>query len=183
MAGKKPAKNASGNVAQKVWSFAQPEVEALGLILWDVVFEKVGTLYELILYIDRNDGSVSVEDCEKVSRVVDPLLDRYDPIEVPYTFSVSSSGQPRTLRLPAHFAAFMGSPVEVKLYPGQEGPRVWQGVLAAYEDGAVTIVTAEEEEKRWESAQIAQVKTIYIEEEVLRPDEEDDEEPLDGSVE
>lgn len=182
MAGKKPAKNPSGNVAQKVWEFAQPEVENFGLVLWDVIFEKVGTLYELTLYIDRADGPVSVDDCEKVSRAVDPLLDRYDPIDVPYTFSVSSSGQPRVLRLPAHFAAFMGSPVEVKLYPGQEEQRVWQGVLAAYEDGAVTIMTVDEVEKRWESAQIAQVKTIYIEEDVLLSDEEDDEEPLDASV-
>ena len=82
VAGKKPVKNTSGNVAQKVWAFAQPEVENFGLVLWDVIFEKVGTLYELTLFIDRPEGVVSVEDCEKVSRAVDPLLDRYDPIDV-----------------------------------------------------------------------------------------------------
>ncbi|NMA09290.1 MAG: ribosome maturation factor RimP [Clostridiales bacterium] len=132
----------SKNVEKTVRGFAQKEVERLGLRLWDVVYEKHGGYSELILYIDHTDGTpVSIDECEAVSRAVDPLMDRYDPIEETYTFSVSSSGDERTLRTPEHFAAFMGKPAEVKLYKPENGVKVFTGVLMDYNGADVTLET------------------------------------------
>ena len=75
MATGKPIKNIAGRIRE----FAEPVVRELGYELWDVAFEKVGSLYELTVYIDAEKG-IGIEDCEKVSRALDPLLDRYDPI-------------------------------------------------------------------------------------------------------
>lgn len=121
------------NIAERVRAFAQPQVEALGFELWDITFEKVGTLYQLVIYIDSPDG-IKIEDCEAVSRAVDSLLDRYDPIEQSYTFSVSSAGLERALTKPAHFERFLGSVVAVSLYRAFEGAKHLEGKLLSRSD-------------------------------------------------
>ncbi|MBS7314854.1 MAG: ribosome maturation factor RimP [Clostridiaceae bacterium] len=146
------------NIAGRIRSFAEPVVRELGYELWDVVFEKVGSLYELTVYIDSDDG-IGIEDCEKVSRALDPLLDRYDPISQAYTFYVSSAGLERTLSLPEHFEKFMGHQVEVKLFRAVDGAKQHTGVLCAYENGRVTIENSEE--KTFEPADISSVRLVY----------------------
>ncbi|MDD6274104.1 MAG: ribosome maturation factor RimP [Clostridiaceae bacterium] len=146
------------NIAGRIRSFAEPVVRELGYELWDVVFEKVGSLYELTVYIDSDDG-IGIEDCEKVSRALDPLLDRYDPISQAYTFYVSSAGLERTLSLPEHFEKFMGHQVEVKLFRAVDGAKQHTGVLCAYENGRVTIENGEE--KTFEPADISSVRLVY----------------------
>ena len=92
----------------------------------------------LRLYIDKAEG-ISIEDCELISRAVDPLLDEADPIPESYTFEVSSAGAERTLKRPSDFERFIGSQVEVKLYNMKDGRKEYVGILAAYADGDVTV--------------------------------------------
>ncbi|MBP3519813.1 MAG: ribosome maturation factor RimP, partial [Oscillospiraceae bacterium] len=88
------------------------------------------------------------------------LLDEADPIEGSYTFEVSSAGADRTLRKPEHFAACLGSEVEVKLYRAQEGRKELVGVLCAYEDGRLTLQTPAGE-RVLEKQDVAQVR-LYV---------------------
>ncbi|MBQ9853079.1 MAG: ribosome maturation factor RimP [Ruminiclostridium sp.] len=117
---------------------ARPVVEACGCTLWDVEYIKEAGSWYLRLYIDKEDG-VSINDCEAVSRGVDPLLDEADPIQDPYTFEVSSAGADRPLKKPEHFEAFMGAEVDVKFYKAVNGQKNCTGILAGYEDGSVTL--------------------------------------------
>ena len=78
-------------VTQLVESFAKPVVEELGCSLWDVEYVREGSERFLRLYIDK-DGGVDIEDCEKIHRAVDPLLDEHDPIAESYHFEVCSAG-------------------------------------------------------------------------------------------
>ena len=154
----------SKNVEETVRRFARPAVEALGYRLWDVEYESRGGYSELTLYIDRPGGGASgTDDCEKVSHAVDPLMDRYDPIEEAYTFSVSSCGSVRTLRRAEQFAACIGQPVEVRLYKAENGVNSVTGTLAAYEDGAVTLRTPAGE-RTFAPGEAASVKTIEMNE-------------------
>lgn len=117
---------------------ARPVVEACGCTLWDVEYIKEAGSWYLRLYIDKEDG-VSIDDCEAVSRGVDPLLDEADPIQDPYTFEVSSAGADRPLKKPEHFDAFMGAEVDVKFYKAVNGQKNCTGILAGYDDGNVTL--------------------------------------------
>jgi ribosome maturation factor RimP len=70
-------------------------------------------------------------------------LDEHDPIQGSYILEVSSAGADRVLKKPAHFEAFLGSTVDVKLYRAREGKKEFTGTLAAYaDDGGVTIAAA-----------------------------------------
>ena len=117
---------------------ARPVVEACGCTQWDVEYIKEAGSWYLRLYIDK-EGGISIDDCEAVSRGVDPLLDEADPIQDPYTFEVSSAGADRPLKKPEHFEAFMGAEVDVKFYKAVNGQKNCTGILAGYEDGNVTL--------------------------------------------
>ncbi len=125
-------------ITEKVWQFAEPLVQAQGCSLWDVEYVREGGEWFLRLYIDK-DGGVDIDDCEAVSRAVDPVLDEKDPIPESYRFEVCSAGLERVLKRPSDFERFLGEPVLVKLYRPKNGQKEFPGVLKGYADGAVTI--------------------------------------------
>ena len=143
-------------VADLVTQFAQPIVEANGCSLWDVEYVREGSERFLRLYIDK-DGGVDIEDCEKVHRAVDPILDEKDPIAESYHFEVCSAGLERALKRPGDFARFMGSPILVKLYRPRNGLKEIPGILRGYEKGRVT-VEAGKETLTFEKSEVALVR-------------------------
>ena len=130
-------------ITDLVTDLARPVVEANGCSLWDVEYIKEAGSWYLRLYIDK-EGGVSIDDCEAVSRGVDPLLDKADPIQDAYTFEVSSAGADRPLKKPEHFAAFLGAEVDVKFYQAVNGQKSCTGILAGYQDGDVTLTLGDE---------------------------------------
>ena len=130
-------------ITDKVTQFAQPIVEEHGCSLWDVEYVREGSEYFLRLYIDK-EGGVDIADCEAISRAVDPVLDREDPIPESYHFEVCSAGLERALKRPADFERFMGSAVMVKLYRPRNGLKEIPGVLRGYEDGRITVEAGKE---------------------------------------
>ena len=125
-------------ITEQVWQFAEPLVQAQGCSLWDVEYVREGGEWFLRLYIDK-DGGVDIDDCEAVSRAVDPVLDEKDPIPESYRFEVCSAGLERVLKRPSDFERFLGEPVLVKLYRPKNGQKEFPGVLKGYAGGAVTI--------------------------------------------
>lgn len=124
-------------VTDQVSAFAAPVVASLGCSLWDVEYVREGSEYFLRLYIDK-EGGVSINDCEAVSRAMDPVLDEKDPIAGSYHFEVCSAGLERALRRPSDFEKFMGSNIMLKLYRPVNGLKEIPAVLVGYEDGKIT---------------------------------------------
>ncbi|MBQ7801017.1 MAG: ribosome maturation factor RimP [Oscillospiraceae bacterium] len=143
-------------VTEIVAKIAEPVVKANGCELWDVEYVREGDQRFLRLYLDK-EGGVDINDCEAVSRAVDPLLDEADPIAESYHFEVCSAGLERALKRPSDFERFMGSPVTVKLYRPYNGMKEIPAVLRGYEDGRVT-VEAGKETITFEKSQVALVR-------------------------
>ncbi len=143
-------------ITDQVWSFAQPLVEAAGCSLWDVEYVREGGEWFLRLYIDK-DGGVDIDDCEAVSRAVDPVLDEKDPIPESYRFEVCSAGLERPLKRPSDFERFMGEPVLVKLYRPRNGQKEFAGMLAGYRDGDV-VLNVRGAEHTFEKSEVALVR-------------------------
>ena len=144
------------SIGEVVESLARPVVEAHGLTLWDVEYVKEGGQWYLRLYLDREDG-VTIEDCEAVSRAMDPILDREDPIPDSYVFEVASAGAERTLKRPSDFEAYKGHLVEVRTFKPINGAKQFLGNLIGEENGAVTI-EIDGEELRFEKKDVALVR-------------------------
>lgn len=145
------------NTVSLVWDIAEPIAEELGLILWDVAFEKEGANYYLRIYIDKEDG-VGIEDCVNMSHALDGPLDEADPIDRQYNLQVSSPGIERKLTRDFHFDYAMGEKVILRLIRPCDGRREFNGILSGYENGAVTILLEDEIEMTAEKKEIAFVK-------------------------
>ena len=143
-------------VTELVASFAKPVVEEKGCQLWDVEYVREGSDYFLRVYIDK-DGGVDINDCEAVSRALDPILDEKDPISGSYHFEVCSAGLERALKRPEDFQRFMGSPITVKLYRPYNGLKEIPCTLTGYEDGKVTVLSGKET-ITFEKSQVALVR-------------------------
>ena len=130
-------------ITDQVSAFAQPIVEAHGCSLWDVEYVREGSERFLRLYIEK-EGGVDINDCEKVHRAVDPILDEKDPIPESYHFEVCSAGLERALKRPSDFAQFMGSPILIKLYRPRNGLKEFPAILRGYEDGRITAEAGKE---------------------------------------
>lgn len=139
-------------VTEKVEALARPIIEDEGCELWSVEYVREAGSWYLRVFIDK-DGGVGIDDCERISRRLDPILDEADPIPDSYVFEVGSAGAERELKRPSDFEKFMGSEVEVKLYQPYEGKKSLVGKLEAYENGDITISSVQ-----LKKSQIAQVK-------------------------
>lgn len=143
-------------VTELVASFAEPIVKQHGCELWDVEYVREGSEYFLRLYLDK-EGGVDINDCEAVSRAVDPILDEKDPIPGSYHFEVCSAGLERALKRPSDFERFLGSAVTVKLYRPRNGLKEIPCVLKAYDNGRIT-VEAGKETITFEKSEVALVR-------------------------
>lgn len=129
-----PDRKKKGGVAERVWEMALPLAESLGLSLWDVQFVKEGADWCLRILIDR-EGGVSIDDCVDMTHLIDPILDREDPIPQEYLLEVSSPGLERKLTRPEHFQAYLGRPIRAKLIrPLENGVRLLEGELVRAEE-------------------------------------------------
>ena len=143
-------------ITDLVSNLAGPICRDQGCELWDVEYVREAGTWYLRVFIDK-EGGVGIDDCERISRRLDPVLDETDPIPDSYVFEVGSAGAERELKRPSDFAQFMGSEVEVKLYQPLDGRKSYVGLLKSYEEGAVTI-TEGKNERRFSAGQIAQVR-------------------------
>ena len=117
--------------------------------------------YHLEITIDSDNG-IGIDDCEKVHRAIDPILDECDPIEGFYYLEVSSPGIERDLRTDEHILACIGMRVEAKLFAAKDGRKSFIGELISYADSLVTIREGDVsvELKREE---ISKLNTVYTE--------------------
>ncbi|MEO0974463.1 MAG: ribosome maturation factor RimP [Pseudomonadota bacterium] len=116
----------------------EPGVESLGFELLDVEYTQVGARNTLRIYIDRADG-ITVDDCGVVSRHVSATLDVEDPINEPYDLEVSSPGEKRPLRTPAHFLKAVGERARVEMGVGLAGRRRFTGIIEGVENDMVNL--------------------------------------------
>ena len=143
-------------ITDKVTELARPVVEEAGCTLWDVEYVREAGSWYLRIYIDK-EGGVGIDDCEQISRRLDPLLDEADPIPDSYVFEVGSAGAERELKRPRDFEQFMGHEAELRTYQPVDGSKSFIGRLTGYDDGAVTLSMGEKE-LRFEKNQIALVR-------------------------
>lgn len=138
-------KKTNKNVVSVVSEALTPVINELGYEVWDIEYVKEGADYYLRFTIDSDEG-IDIDDCEKVHRTIDPLLDELDPIEDAYHLEVSSPGLERDIRYDWHYEVLIGEKVELRLFapiPEYPGTKVFVGILKSYTDGVITVESAD----------------------------------------
>ncbi|MGO1072937.1 ribosome maturation factor RimP [Lysobacter sp. CA199] len=138
--------------ATQIAALLAPTVESLGVELLGIEYLPAAGNATLRIYIDvpaaeydaapegEQPRSVSIEDCEAVSREVSAQLDVEDPIASNYTLEVSSPGIDRPLFTLEHYVRFTGETVKVTLKLPHEGRRRLQGEILGVEGQQVVFL-------------------------------------------
>ena len=121
-------------VEDTIWAMAMPLAEANGLEVIEVEFVKEGSEWYLRLYLDKENGAVELDDCEKISRLLSDELDKVDPISQSYRLEVSSPGIERPLKRDKDFLRFQGEKVRIKLFSPIDGQKEFVGILGEVDE-------------------------------------------------
>ena len=124
---------------QQLTDLLEPGVVSLGLVLWAIEIIGRASRLTLRLVIDHPDRSVTVDDCESISRQASRMLDVEDPLSERYTLEVSSPGVERALHRLEHFEQFVGHNAKVKLKVPFEGSKNYSGIIAGVKNQAVLL--------------------------------------------
>jgi len=127
-------------IAQIVRALVEAEITGLGYEIWDVEYYNDGVEWVLDITIDRPGTGISLDDCEKVTRAVTPIIDEADPIEPSYSLAVSSPGLGRDLKTDAHYSRYIGREVTIKLFAKNEvtGQKSFNAILKEYSADSFT---------------------------------------------
>jgi len=130
-------------LASKVKSICEekvvPIIEQLGYEVVEVEYVKKSDGMNLTFYIDKEEGII-IDDCEKVSKAIDDLLEELDPTEgVGYILNVSSPGIDRPLKTQRDFERNLNKEISITLFSKLNGQKKFDGVLVGYTDESVTI--------------------------------------------
>ncbi len=147
------------SIEERVENLISKQIEDLGYELYDVQYAKEAKDYFLRVFIDKEDG-IDLEDCEKVSNEINPLLDEADYIKEMYFLEVSSPGVERVLRKEKHFKNAQGKQVEIKLFKPIEKQKEYIGILKYWDENMVYL-QIEENEIQIERKNISLMKLKY----------------------
>ncbi|MFQ3345472.1 MAG: ribosome maturation factor RimP [Porticoccaceae bacterium] len=129
----------------KIKELLQPVIEALGCQLWGIDLQSGAKTKLLRVFIDREDGLIGIEDCEKVSRQSSSILDVEDVINGEYILEVSSPGMDRPLYEIGHYQKYIGEDISLKLRFPYEGRRNFKGRLTAIDGDEIIMVATDHE--------------------------------------
>ena len=131
------------SVSNRIEEDFRPVIEELGYELVYVEYVKEGQDWFLRFFIDRPEG-IFIEDCEKVSRHVEVLLDEKEFVKAQYILEVSSLGLERPLRNEQDFLNNIGEIIEVSLFKPLDKKKKYRGVLSSYGEQLVLLADGRE---------------------------------------
>ena len=137
-----------------------PILDRMNFELVDVEYVKEGGTWYLRAYIDK-EGGITVNDCEAVAREMNEILDREDFVEDSYVFEVSSPGLGRPLKKEKDYIRSMGREVEIRTYRAINREKEFYGILSAYDENTVTIITEDGTEMTFEKSDIALIRLAF----------------------
>lgn len=150
----------------KVREAAKEICEREACLLWDISFVGAGRGRTLRVSIEAQDGDVSLEHCENVSKALNLILDVQDLVPGgAYQLEVSSPGVERDLKEAWHFDFMRGRPVEVllneKIKVEKGDPLRVRGVVGRVESGRVFIERSEGDEVNFDLALVKRAKSLF----------------------
>ena len=136
------------SIAGRVRLIAERVARSRGLDVWDVQSRREHTGQTVRVYIDRPgpasapEESVSIVDCEQVSREISTILDIEDPLPAAYVLEVSSPGLDRPLRSADDYRRFAGRRAKVVVAEPVDNQKAFDGRLKGLDGDTVLLEAA-----------------------------------------
>lgn len=127
------------SIEERVETLVKNPIENLGYQLYDVQYAKEGKDYFLRIFIEKQDSSISLEDCEKVNNEIEELLDSADYIKEQYFLEVSSTGVEKIIRKQKHLEDNIDELINIKLFKPVNNSKEFIGALKKFDDETIYI--------------------------------------------
>lgn len=137
-------------IEQNVKSLIEPIITNLGYTIYDVIYEKEGQDNYLRIFIDKPEGTIDLNDCEKVNDAINDIPDEKDPIKSSYMLEVSSPGIEKRIRSDEHLKMFLNEKVEVHTFKNisdEIKKKEAIGILKTFDADSITIELEPEDKK------------------------------------
>jgi ribosome maturation factor RimP len=155
-------------LAARVAAIVEPVLEQLS---FRVVRVRVSGMAGCTVQImaERADGTMTIDDCELVSRALSPVLDVADPIERAYRLEISSPGLDRPLVRRSDFERYAGNAVKIEMAVAIDGRRRFRGTLVGVDGDKARVHRAdaapgEEPDVRLPIEEMAEAKLVLTNE-------------------
>jgi ribosome maturation factor RimP len=125
-------------VAARLAAIAEPVLADLSFRLVRVRVSG-GSGCTIQIMAERADGTMTIDDCEAISRALSPVLDVADPVAEAYRLEISSPGIDRPLVRRSDFERFAGHPIKVEMAVSVAGRRRFRGVLLGAQADAALV--------------------------------------------
>ncbi len=125
------------HILEKFESEIQVYLKKLNLELSDVEYIQDGGYNYLRVYVEKTDGSTSLDDCVALSTEIDEIADKL--IKEKFFLEVSTPGIERKLKKVKDFLRFTGKKIKVYTKSQVEGKKTFQGKLEKFEDDIIYI--------------------------------------------
>jgi ribosome maturation factor RimP len=126
------------DIVQRAEELLEGRLAAMGYELVACDWRVIDGQATLQVFIDAEEG-IGIDDCLEVNEAVGDLLDVEDLISTRYRLEISSPGLDRPLRKEADFSRFNGRRLRARTFEPIDGRRNFHGLIAAVDDGLVTI--------------------------------------------
>jgi ribosome maturation factor RimP len=150
------------STCDRVARVAEPAIESEGYTLVDVELKGGSGARTLRLFIDRPGKGITLDDCQKVSEILSPLLDVEDIVEGRYFLEISSPGINRRIKKKEDFARFAGDKVKIVTRSPMEGRSKFTGTIEGVEGGEVLIRTGTSKSARTYSIPLAAIEKANL---------------------
>lgn len=152
------------NIEENVENLVKSKIEDLGYELYDVQYVKEGQNYILRIFIEKQNGSIDLNDCEKVNDGINDLLDSANYIKDQYFLEVSSTGVEKILRKDKHLKDNIGNKLQMNLFKqidifGKKQKEII-GILKKIDENNI-ILQLGEGEISINRKDISQIKTVF----------------------
>jgi ribosome maturation factor RimP len=151
----------SDAMTEELKAIIEPVADAMGFEVVRISFGGGGRPI-LQVMAERPDGTMTVEDCTRLSRELSVFLDVENPVPGGYLLEVSSPGIDRPLTRLKDFERYEGCDAKLELHEPVNGQRRWRGVLAGVENDQIAL--ADQNEKHlFGFSQIRKAKLVLTE--------------------
>lgn len=123
---------------EAVTRLIEPVLKDMGIELVDVEYLSEQGRWILRIYVDKQ-GGITVDDCARVSREIEDLIEVDDIFDQPYVLEVSSPGLNRPLKKERDFVRVQGEKIKVRMQRPLNGRRNFTGYLHGVKDGVAHI--------------------------------------------
>jgi len=111
--------------------------------------------------IEKQAGTIDLNDCEKVNDGINDILDTADYIKEQYFLEVSSTGIEKVLRKDKHLTDNIGNEVEIRLFKPVNKQKEFVGILKSFNNEEILLTISEDEEITLNRKDISLIKTVF----------------------